>query len=93
MTLVEIFHSKLNKVVVDCTEEYLLQKLQRFSLTLTICSEYCFIVNQQLREEESLHKVPYKVDYICLIWFKILKTHEFPTAVATNLQPESWSLT
>ena len=75
MTLVEIFHSKLNKVVVGCTEEYLLQKLQRFSLTQTICSEYCFIVNQQLREDESLHKVPYKVDYICLIWFKILKTH------------------
>ena len=31
ITLEEIFHSKLNKVVVGCPEEYLLQKLQRFS--------------------------------------------------------------
>ena len=54
---VEIFHSKLNKVVVGCTEEYLLQKLQRFSLTQTICLEYCFIANAgQLREDENLHK-------------------------------------
>ena len=67
----EIFHSKLNKVEVSRTEEYLLQKLQRFSLTQTI-----FIVNEQLREDENLHKLPYKVDYICMIWFKILKTHE-----------------
>ena len=39
ITLVEIFHSKLNKVAVGCTEECLLQKLQRFSLTQTLCSE------------------------------------------------------
>ena len=33
------------------------------------------IGNEQLREDENLHKVPYKVDNICSIWFKILKTH------------------